>query len=291
VRRALVIGGTGFTGSHVLPLLLARGWTVRALVRPASGDKTFMGGEVEWICGDLNDPDALVHAMKGVDVLINLASLGFGHAPNLVLSALKSKIRRALFLSTTAVFTTLNASSKATRLSAEEMIQKSELNYTLLRPTMIYGNSRDRNMCRLIGYLRRWPVIPVLGDGSHLQQPVYVEDVAKAVEDSLSSYQTERKSYNIPGAKALSYNEVIDTISGLLKRKVARVHLPASPCVSILRCLESMGLRGPIRSEQISRLNENKAFDFREATHDFGYQPRLFEEGILSELKEMRILS
>jgi len=272
-------------------MLLVRGWKVRSLVRPASDKKRSLEIGVEWVYGDLNDSDSLIQAMQGVDVLINLASLSFGHAPNLVLSAQKSNIRRALFISTTAIFTTLNASSKTPRISAEEMIQKSELNYTILRPTMIYGSSRDRNMCRLIDYLMRWPVIPVVGDGTHLQQPVYVEDVAKAVCDSLSSDHTERKSYNIPGAKALSYNEVIDTITGLLRKKVAKVHLPSSPCVALLRFLESMGMRTPIQSEQILRLNENKVFDFKEATHDFGYHPRLFEEGILSELKEMRIVS
>jgi len=291
MKRVLVTGGTGFTGSYVLPRLLVQGWKVRSLIRPASDGRRFREDAVEWVYGDLSDPDSLVQAMRGVDVLINLASIGFGHAPTIVRSALKAEIQRALFISTTAVFTTLNAPSKAARMAAEETIQKSELNYTLLRPTMIYGSSRDRNMCRLIGYLNRWPVIPVFGSGHHLQQPVYVGDVAQAVVDSISTDRTQRKSYNLPGARALSYNDVIDTISRFLKKEVIKVRLPASPVMTILRFLESTGIRAPIQSEQISRLNENKVFDFREATNDFGYQPCPFEQGIFFELKEMGVVS
>src|SRR5207244_6121463 len=120
---------------------------------------------VELLTVDLADARSLTEALKGADSLINVASLGFGHAPSIVGSAIAAGIRRAVFISTTAVETTLSASTKSVRLAAEEIIRNSGLAYTILRPTMIYGTSRDRNICRLIRYVNRWPIIPVFVDG------------------------------------------------------------------------------------------------------------------------------
>ena len=140
---------------------------------------------------------------------------------------------------------------------------------------MIYGSSRDRNMCRLIRYLQRWPAIPVFGRGQHLQQPVYVEDLAAALLQSLATERTVGRSYNVSGQAPLTYNEVIDTICEALGRRVSKVHLPVAPLVTALNAFERLRLRLPVKAEQILRLNEDKAFDHKEAVEDFGYHPRL----------------
>lgn len=67
--------------------------------------------------------------------------------------------------------------------------------------------------------------------------------------------------------------------------------LPSGPIVSMLRTFERLGLPAPIKSEQVQRLNEDKAFDFEEAARDFGYRPRGFQEGIRLQLREMGLRS
>ena len=73
----------------------------------------------------------------------------------------------------------MNAKSKKVRLAAENTIETSGLKYTILRPTMIYGSPRDRNMWRLIRFMRYSPIVPIFGDGNYLQQPIFVGDVAQ----------------------------------------------------------------------------------------------------------------
>ncbi|MGB7926215.1 MAG: NAD-dependent epimerase/dehydratase family protein [Pyrinomonadaceae bacterium] len=287
--NVLVTGATGFTGSYVVPLLLRQGARVRCLVRAGSDTSRLAVDQVELVEGDLNDQASLERALRDADALVNIASLGFGHAPNIVNAAVAAGTRRAVFISTTAIFTTLNAPSKSVRLAAEETIRASGLAYTILRPTMIYGSSRDRNMCRLIAYLRRWPAIPVFGRGEHLQQPVYVEDLATAIVQSLTSERAVGRAYNVSGAAPLTYNQVIDTVCEALGRRVRKVRLPLAPLVATLNAVERLPLRLPVKAEQIMRLNEDKAFDSSAAIEDFGYRPRSFAEGIRLELEEMGI--
>ena len=278
--KVLVTGGTGFTGSRLIPLLLKNGFKVRAFVRPTSDRSPLSSFEVEWATGDFANPETFIAALRGVDALINIASLGFGHAESILKSMKEAGVQRGLFISTTAIFTQLNAGSKSIRLAAEEAIQASGVDYTILRPTMIYGTPRDRNMWRLIRLLKITPIMPIFGDGESLQQPIFVDDVAQAVLLALQNDATIRKSYNIAGKAPLTYNEVIDTVASALGKRVWKLHLPYRPIVRALQFTERLRLRLPIKAEQVLRLNENKAFSYDEAGRDFGFSPRSFEVGI-----------
>ena len=282
--KVLVTGATGFTGSRVIPLLLQNGFQVRALVRPTSDRSPLSALRVEWAAGDLANAESFTAALRGVDALINIASLGFGHVETILRSAKEAGVKRGIFISTTAIFTQLNAGSKSIRLAAEKAIQASGLDYTILRPTMIYGSSRDRNMWRLIRLLRITPIMPIFGDGESLQQPIFVDDVVQAVLLALKNDITIGKSYNIAGKAPLTYNQVIDTVAAALGKRIWKFHLPYLPIVRALQFTEQMKLRLPIKAEQVLRLNENKAFSYEEAQKDFGFNPRSFGEGIQLEI-------
>jgi nucleoside-diphosphate-sugar epimerase len=285
--KVFVTGATGFTGSHTVPLLLAKGWEVHCLYRESSNRQFLPQPEIHWHLGNLENQEKLSELMQDCQILVNIASLGFGHAENIIKAAQAVGIERAVFISTTAIFTELNSKSKSTRLAAEAAIQNSDLSYTILRPTMIYGSQRDRNMIRLIRWLQRFPIIPVLGNGKSLQQPVFVDDVSNAIVDCLEHPKSIGKSYNIAGKKALPYNEIIDTIAKIINRKIYKLFLPDKIMIRFLNMLEKIKIPFPIKAEQVKRLNENKDFSYGEANLDFGYHPRSFEAGIRIEIEEI----
>jgi uncharacterized protein YbjT (DUF2867 family) len=285
--KIFVTGATGFTGSRVLPLLLKNGFEVRCLYRASSDRSQLPQPEIEWALGDVSDTESLTSAMEGTDALVNVASLGFGHADSIIRAAKDAGIQRAIFISTTSIFTKLNAPSKKVRVAAELAIETSGLDYTILRPTMIYGTSRDRNMWRLIKFMRLSPIVPIFGDGKYLQQPIYVDDVAAAILGCLKADVTIGKSYNIAGKRALTYNEVIDTIAKAMNKRVWKLHIPSKPVVGLLKLFEKIHIPFPIKAEQVLRLNENKDFSYAEAGRDFGFSPLSFEEGIGLELNSV----
>jgi nucleoside-diphosphate-sugar epimerase len=282
----VVTGATGFTGEHVVRAL--GGTPFRAMVRDASkvGD-VLRRPNVTIVRGDFNDRESMVQAFQGCDTLINVGSLGFGHGPEVVEAAEQAGIRRAVFISTTAIFTTLEARTKAIRLAAEEAIRGSGLAWTILRPTMIYGTDRDRNIFRVVRSLKRVPVFPVFGDGNHLQQPIHVEDLALAIVRASKSDRTVGKAYNLPGQSPLSFNDLIRTVGKALNKRVVLIHVPQQFLLPVLALYNRMSRRPLLKVEQVLRLNEDKAFSYEEAVRDFGFAPRSFEQGVFAMVRAL----
>lgn len=289
IKKVLVTGATGFTGSFVVRELCGSGCDVYCFVRDTGKLSVIDGSRVSIIEGDLNNPKQLCRALDKMDALVNVASIGFGHGPSIVQACVDAGVRRAIFFSTTAIFTTLSAQSKGVRLKAEEAIKESTLNYTIFRPTMIYGTPRDRNMIKLIKLVERLPAIPVFGQGKSLQQPVFVRDLAQAVTRAIELPCTFRKEYNLSGKEPLTYNEVIDTVASLFHKRVKKVHFPVGLSLKMVQYASLIPGLPKINPEQVLRLNEDKAFSHQEAFQDFAYSPVSFREGIAQEIKEYKL--
>lgn len=282
-------GGSGFLGGHVLALLDRRGHEVTALARSTRAARQLEDLGAVAIAGDLGDPASVDAAFSAseADVLINLASLGFGHAGTIVAAAEEAGLDRAVFVSTAAVFTKLNAASKAVRLAAEEAVRSSNLRWTIVRPTMIYGTSGDRNMWRLLRLLRRTPLVPMPGDGRSLQQPVHVVDLASAIVSAAERDEATGRSYNLAGPEALTFRRVIDQAGAAVGRSPVLVPLPASALSKILGLAEQAGAHLPLKAEQIERLTEDKSYDISNAGNDLGFAPRTFASGIAEEARPL----
>jgi len=284
----LVSGANGFTGRFVCRELQRRDIPFIALLRPGRDSAWLSSQQISVRFADLNNPSELAAALQGCRALLNVASIGFGAVPSILQACEAVGVSRAVFVSTTAIFTKLNAGSKAVRLAAEADIQASGLNWTILRPTMIYGTPADRNMIRLLQWLERWPLLPIFGKGRSLQQPVHVTDVAWAVVEVLDQIASYGRAFNISGAAPLTYNEVVQVAAGALGKQARLLHLPAALFIRILQFTERFGLKLPIKAEQIQRLNEHKAFDHKDAAEVFGFSPISFSHGIQQEVELYR---
>jgi uncharacterized protein YbjT (DUF2867 family) len=287
--KLMVTGGSGFLGGYVLREAARRGhWTV-ALARSEAAAAAVTALGALPVSADLNDADSLIDAFaaRRCDVLVNLASLGFGHAPVIIAAAERAGIPRAVFVSTTAVTTTLAATSKRVRLAAEQAIRAAALDWTILRPTMIYGGPGDRNLSRLLPLLRRAPVLPIPGGGRHLQQPVHAADVADAVLAAAERPAAAGHSYDVAGPEPLTFAELLRTSARAVASRTRFVPVPLSPVVAAARGYELVSRNPRIRVEQLLRLAEDKAFAIDDAVHDLDYSPRSFADGIHAEARAM----
>jgi uncharacterized protein YbjT (DUF2867 family) len=291
MAKILITGATGFTGQRIVKTLAAsKLHDIHIFVR--NRDKAaelFHGMDLSIHDGSFENTSLFEKAITGCDILVNTSSLGFGHAETIISACKKAGVKRAVFFGSTSIFTSLNPASKAVRLAAEDAIQKSGLDYTIIRPTMIFGAPGDRNMERLIRYIRKWPAMFVPGSGKFFMQPVFVNDLADAVLKIIGTGATIKKEYNLSGAQAISYDDIVCTIAKQLGKKVLLVHFPYKFVIPLLKFYEKLVSKPKIKAEQILRLNENKAFDHSAAMKDFGYDPKSFAEVIAEEISSLTL--
>jgi uncharacterized protein YbjT (DUF2867 family) len=286
--RVLVTGGSGFLGGYVVREAVRRGHEIVALARSQAAAAAVTALGARPVPGDLNDARSLGDAFTSArcETLVNLASLGFGHASVIIASAEQARIRRTVFVSTTAVTTTLAVSSKRIRLAAEERIRESALDWTILRPTMIYGDLGDRNLSRLLLLLGRTPVLPVPG-GNHLQQPVHAGDVADAVLAAAERSAAIGHTYDVAGPEPLTFAELLSASARAVSSRTRFVPVPLTPIVAAARGYELLSKNPKISVEQLRRLAEDKAFAIDDAVRDLEYAPRPFADGIRAEASAM----
>ncbi|MBV9598207.1 MAG: NAD-dependent epimerase/dehydratase family protein [Chloroflexi bacterium] len=251
------------------------GRPLSVLVRPTS-DVSVLPDGIDLRQGALEDERL---PLESVETIVYCASMGFGHIPPLLRQLQTAGVKRGLFVSTTAIFTSLPAASRTPRIEAEAAVQDSTLDWTILRPTMIYGTARDRNISRLLRFLARWPLFPVCGNA--LWQPIYVDDLADAVVAALDNPTTVGRTYNLAGAYPLRFAELVRTAARTLAQRVILVRVPVSAAVLAAR------VSRVATPEQVRRLAEDKAFDYAEATRDFGFRPRSFAEGVRLEARAL----
>ena len=215
--RILLTGATGLLGGGLLELLLDEGHEVRCLVRPDSPNVSRLDGKgVEIFRGDAGHEADLYRALGGTDAFLHVA--GIEHSPAVVGAARRAGVGRLVVVGSTSAHSAY-AFRSGPKLEMEKVVRSSGLPWTIVRPTMIYGSERDRNIHRLLRFLDRWPFFPMFGPGTNLWQPVYHEDCARAILETLKHPETVHQSYDLPGANPLTYLDLVKTAATALGQK------------------------------------------------------------------------
>lgn len=96
------------------------------------------------------------------------------------------------------------------------------MGWVILRPTLIYGRGRDRNITVIARFIRRFGFFPVLGRATGLRQPVHAEDVALACHRALEAPAATNRAYNISGGETVTYREMVRRVFLALEGGPAR---------------------------------------------------------------------
>ena len=284
--RLLVTGGTGLLGGALLTLLLAKGHEARCLVRDRSPNASRLETRrVEVVRGDAGSLWDLSRALSGMEAMVHVA--GIEYAPQVVEAARAARVPRLVMVGSTSAHSAHEFRS-GPKLRMEDLVRKSGLEYTLVRPTMIYGSELDKNVHRLLRFLDRSPVFPIFGPGTNLWQPVYHEDCARGAYEALVRPAAVGRAYDLPGAAPLPYTTLVETAARALGREPRLVRLPLEPIRGALILAETLRIPLPIKSEQVLRLREDKAYPFDAARRDLDYTPRPFHEGVALEVARLR---
>jgi NADH dehydrogenase len=293
--RIFLAGGTGFVGGHVRQALLAKGHSIRLLVHKRSVGTT--DPEVEEIVGDATILPSFIGEVKGCDATINLIGiirefprrdvtfqrLHIEATRNIIAAAQKAGIKRHLQMSALGTAADSSSGYFQSKFKAEEEVRRSGLDYTIFRPSIIFG-PKDDFINKLAGYMRSFPAMPVIGDGEYPIQPISGDDVARCFAASLDKPETVGQTYELCGPDRMTYNALLDTIGRVMgKKEVLKVKNPLAIMRLIVPILEGFSFF-PITSDQIAMLVQGNICDgtWRKT---FGFDPTGFQEGIRSYLK------
>jgi uncharacterized protein YbjT (DUF2867 family) len=279
----LVTGATSATGSRLAQRLVQEGESLRCFVHVRANEHYVPRDAVEVIYGDLANPSDVERALRGISVLINVAHIRFAH--QIVPLAERAGISRALFISSTRKYTQLDDPVAEEVARAEEVVRRSGLRYTILRPSMIYGDMRDRNVSRLVAIVSKLPVIPLPRGGKNLVQPVFVLDLVDAIIRAIRNDRTIRREYVIAGPVPITYRRMIAAIADVLHKKRFVVALPFRIAHGLAKMCQTLGLSVFFTPDQVLRFGEDRSFDISEALREIPFDPRSFEEGLRESLK------
>ncbi len=274
--NSLVIGGTGLVGSYILAHLLCRGERPVALSRSHR-----FGPHIDWLRGDLRSPDALKLPASTTLYCTADAALFANALPRL----LGPSLRRVVVFSSTSVLTKQDTEVAAERdairklADAERKIaatcEQNGVNWTILRPTLIYGDGRDTNITPLSRLIRRFGFMPLVGGAPGLRQPVHAEDLAIGAISAASCAASANKIYSLAGGETLSYREMIGRIFDGLRLPRRTISVP------LFLWKASFVLMKPLfPSANVAmgtRMMKDMTFDCTPAIHDFGWNPRGFK--------------
>jgi NADH dehydrogenase len=251
----LLTGATGVVGGELLPALLAEGQEVRALVR----DPRKLGEHrvnVQISLGDIGDPFALRHAMRGVDTVIHLAATirdqpggtieelnGLATA-RLLSSAERSGVGHFVFFSAMGATPFQRTRFFRSKALAERAVRASPLETTVFAPSIIYRPGDP--WITLLQRFSLLPAVPVSGSGDALYQPIWARDVARCVVASLDgggSNPGGNGRYELAGPELLTYDDIVEVVMEASGRARALLHVPLPVVHAGLRALEL--LAGP----------------------------------------------
>lgn len=298
--KVFLTGCTGYVGREVARHLIKANHSVVALIREGTETKipSDIDGKIQLVFGDLKNPESYRSALKGVDAIINLPGLlrefpnkgilfeevHFLGAKNLINEAKTANINRFIQMSALGVRENSITKYQITKFKAEEYLRSSGLQFTIFRPSLIFGNEKEGMMnffSVLNELLEMLPFfVPVIGNGNYLFQPVSIQNIAEGITASLSNSESIAKEFDVAGQDRYSYNQLLEMIMHVTGNYKIKFYQP----ISLMKIVA--GIFGkykwfPVTKDQIIMLEENSISDNWKNYYDtFNIKPIRLVEAI-----------
>ncbi len=297
--RVLITGGTGFVGRAVVRQLRDTAHEITLLTRsPSSVKEGALAGDqdIRIVTGNILDQDSVSRAFDDVEAVIHLVGIiseigenTFDRAhreatENVLRVAAERGVRRYVHMS--ALGTRPDAVSKyhQTKWAAEEAVRASGLDWTIFRPSLIFGP--EDQFVNLFATMSRYsPFLPIMGSGNGRLQPVSVEDVAACFAKAIDTPRAIRETFDLCGPEVLTFSEILDAISETLGRRRMKLRIPLPLARFQAAGLETvypaiLGKAAPLNRDQLIMLEEDNVGDPKAAEALFDRKFAGFREGI-----------
>ncbi len=279
--KIAVLGATGKTGRYLVAALCERGHSLTAIGR-SEVRLARLDARARRVVGDLEDSESVAGALKGAEAVVSLAHARHTGA---VLAALPKSCRRVVLTGSTRRFTSLPDPAGDEVRAAEEAFGAAGIAGVMLHPSMIYGAPDDRNVNRILGFLRRWPKwlpvpVPLPAGGRRTVQPVFVDDVVAAFIGALTRPSALGAPVIVAGPEPMRYADMVRECARAIGRRAIVLPLPLWLGIVTGQSLRALGFRSAPNPAELRRTGEDKAFDVAPLEKRLGVRPHAFAEGL-----------
>jgi NADH dehydrogenase len=293
MKKILITGATGFIGKALTRHFSETEYQIKVLIHPTRKSPDLPKGiPVEAAVSGLNDTRGLRAALSGVDIVYHLASqealgargdlLGtdIQGTKNLVEAAEESGVERFFYLSHLGADRASAYPVMTAKAIAEDHIQKSSLDYTIIRTGIVYGPN-DRFTTPLAKLIRSVPLLfPLPDQGDTLLQPLWIEDLANILTWSLDNPKTKRELFEIGGPEQLSFHDIVVTLLDVMDIQ----RYPISFSTPLLRFAtvfaDYISLNIPTNIFWLDYLATNRTCSLTTVPHVFNLLPSHFSKRI-----------
>lgn len=228
----LIAGASSQPGQRLLPMLVAKGYQVRALTRDSRKLEFARSLGVEVFEGDIRQPDTLLRACEGADAVVSLVTAirenliqEVDEAGNRLLmeSAQRSGVKRFVFVSAYGAARNHPVDFFRSKYWTEEYLKSLKMDYTILRPTAFM-----ETWCARIGaqVLNGQPVT-IQGNGRNPINFISATDVAKFILLALEDPRLRNQTWIIGGPQNLTFEEVARMYERSSRKRASRKYMPA----------------------------------------------------------------
>jgi nucleoside-diphosphate-sugar epimerase len=287
-----VTGISGFVGRNFLSYLKEKKEEIEILALIHKKDLPLEFPIVQKIKGDIRDVDSLEKAFfyRKIDAILHLAAViksknlkdfeevNVEGTRNIVRLAEKYNVKKFIFLSSDFVLYEKFAPNPygISKRKCEEIILNSSLDYTIFRPTPIFGKGDNKNFASLASFVKKFPILPAI---HCYMEPVFVLDVVKAIISALKTEKASRKIYFLPGAKGYDFVEILKIVAKIQNLKRLIVPLPSPLFFLALFFAQRIFKNFPLESYQVKKWLKTKPLDAKSTKEDLNYNPISFEQG------------
>ncbi len=233
IGTVTITGAFSYTGKYATQLLLDRGYRVRTLTYHPDRENPF-GDRVDVFPYCFEDPDRLTQTLRGASTLINTYWVRFPRGEStfesavqntrtLITAAQNAGVKRIVHVSIANPSAESPLGYYRGKAEVEQSVIDSGLSYAILRPTVIFG-MEDILINNIAWFVRRFPIFGIPGKGRYGVRPIYVEDMARLVVDSVD--QSENSVLNATGPETFTFEKLVRLIARQVGSSVRLVHLP-----------------------------------------------------------------
>ncbi len=271
MKQVCLIGGSGFIGGWIAERLAARGLQVTVATRQPERCKEHLLvlPTVRFVTTDIHRDDALAQLVQGHDAVISMVGILHGSASafeqahdrlvgRIIDACHQQGVKRLVHISALGAADNAPSLYQRSKARGEARVRDSQLDWTILRPSVVFGPG-DSFLNLFASLLKMLPVLPLAGSHTRFQ-PVWVGDVARAVDTVLDTREFHGKTYDLTGPDTVTLLELVDYIGRLTGQRRLIIPLPtplAMVQAALMECLPGKPLmsRDNVRSLAVDNVS------------------------------------